>query len=323
MAIWPFRFKSSTKGSAGATADDLPPPPPPPPLPPAAKEATLKRAASKRKQALPPPEDASIRTPRSFTFTAHAPGPTCAGRKKQDGATKAITQAPPLADLVPTLHHKRTDSDLTGRKSAQRAREELDREAEIKAMSSFPFMTVRAVTYSDASDAAPKQIHRRVRTEGPEPPWRYPVSEASPVQSPPGSSLSLESELASYQISALDALAPRPTLRCVPPRMLPSRSSAPVRRPSQKKRTLVAREPISEETLKAHKRIDDLADDLDASDLRELLERDARRRERQRQNERDKTERKLARRAERQRLREAEARMSGAPLPKNLERGSW
>jgi hypothetical protein len=78
---------------------------------------------------------------------------------------------------------------------------------------------------------------------------------------------------------------------------------------------------LPEETLKANKRVDDLADDLDAGELRELLERDERRRERKRRYEQEKMERRLARRAERQRREEEEARRNGTPSPENMERG--
>lgn len=91
----------------------------------------------------------------------------------------------------------------------------------------------------------------------------------------------------------------------------------PTRSESQKKRL----DAFPEETIRAHKRIDDLADDFDAGELRELMERDKRRRERNRQSERDKAERRLARKAEKQRRDEESARQTGTPPPENLDRG--
>ncbi|KAL8339149.1 hypothetical protein RB598_007455 [Gaeumannomyces tritici] len=124
----------------------------------------------------------------------------------------------------------------------------------------------------------------------------------------------------SYKVSAFDVLAPKPTLRrTANPRCTPSQSitgAAPARSDSQK-RKVSGRSQIPEATLKAHKRVDDLADDLDASDLRELMERDKRRRERKREREREKIESKLARRAEKERRALAKGRES----PPNLERG--
>lgn len=81
------------------------------------------------------------------------------------------------------------------------------------------------------------------------------------------------------------------------------------------------RGPLSPTTLQASKRIDDLADGLDAADLRELMERDKRRRERKTDMERERVERRLARRAEKQREAEAEAERNGTPPPQNLDRG--
>jgi hypothetical protein len=78
---------------------------------------------------------------------------------------------------------------------------------------------------------------------------------------------------------------------------------------------------IPEAMLKAHKRVDSLADELDAHDIRELMERDTRRRERKAQREQERVERRLARRAAKQREAEEEARKSGTPPPRNMERG--
>ncbi|EQL03697.1 hypothetical protein OCS_00577 [Ophiocordyceps sinensis CO18] len=101
---------------------------------------------------------------------------------------------------------------------------------------------------------------------------------------------------------------------------MPPRASAPTRSGSQKK-SVVEREVIPEEMMDSSKRIDDLADGLDATDLRELMERDNRRRERKRQYDQDRMGRRLARKAESQRREEAEARQWGMESPQNLERG--
>lgn len=134
------------------------------------------------------------------------------------------------------------------------------------------------------------------------------------------SSLSSDSELGNYTVSPLDVLAPRPTLRYT---RAPSRWSPPppALQLSFQRRKLVVKEPIPEETMRAHKRIDSLADDLDASDLRELMERDKRRREKKKQKERARMERRLAKRAEEQKAEEIESRKTGTPPPENLARG--
>jgi hypothetical protein len=73
--------------------------------------------------------------------------------------------------------------------------------------------------------------------------------------------------------------------------------------------------------LKANKRIDDLADDLDAGELRELMERDQKRREKKKLADKIKMEKKIARRQEKQKAAEATAVREGTPPPTNMERG--
>lgn len=145
-----------------------------------------------------------------------------------------------------------------------------------------------------------------------------------PVPGSLDSALSTDSEQISYRVSALNALVPRPTLRyATHPRQGSTNDevgATPLaKKPSQRQRTLT--EPIPEATLKAHKRIDDLANDLSASDLRELMERDRRRRERKRQREQENAQIKLAQRLEKQRADDAEAQKEGRDSPPNLERG--
>lgn len=221
---------------------------------------------------------------------------------------------------VPTLHHensgnKRSGQPLLAKKSSKRRKEEHEREAEIKAMSQFT--PVRPATDVWTKGRPVKRDSRRHRSEL-EKSWDGQPSSAVSLPSPESihSSMSSDSDHMSFRISALAALAPRPTIRC---------SSNPVsgpglgRSPSERRR-LADRQPISEETLKAHKQIDNLADDLDASDLRELMERDQRRRQRKREKDMQKAEKKLARRMERQREEADRAGATGTQV-QNLERG--
>ncbi|KAL9949981.1 hypothetical protein ACHAQF_000232 [Verticillium nonalfalfae] len=206
---------------------------------------------------------------------------------------------------------------MSRRKSSKRRRDDHDREAELKAMSNF--VPVRPSAEAWTAGRPMKKDSKRVRTGGR---GSGAVSEVSlPIPESIHSSMSSDSEHASYRISALEALAPRPTLRyATHPRWAPGNSTDPTRSTSQRNK-LAERANLPEATLKSHKRIDSLADDLGASDLRELMERDNRRRERKRQREQEHTERRLARRAEKQREAEAEASKSGTPPPQNLERG--
>lgn len=236
---------------------------------------------------------------------------------------------------VPTLHNKRDGEHLMPRKmsSKKRRRNDQEREAEIKAMSSF--VPLRPAAEDWTAGRPMKKDSKRIKTGlgfsftiGPKNEWdgANRSSDISlPTQESIHSTLSSDSEYVSYKVSALEALAPRPTLRyTVYPRWGPTTTesgSGPMRMSSQR-RKLSERGPIAEATLKAHKRVDDLADDLNASDLRELMERDQRRREKRRRSDQEKMERRLARRAEKQRASEAAgADASREPVP-NLERGS-
>jgi hypothetical protein len=214
------------------------------------------------------------------------------------------------------------------KKSSKRRKNDHDREAEIKAMSNF--VPLRPATEEWIAGRPMKRDTRRVRTGlglGLRGSARHEwdkENRSSDISLPTAdsihSSMSSDSEHISYKVSALEALAPRPTLRYASyprwgvandaPGLVPGRVSS-------QRRKLSERGPITDSTLKAHKRIDDLADELDASDLRELMERDKRRRERKRQTDQEKLERRLARRAEKQKAEST----TGDGVAKNLERG--
>ncbi|KKY38261.1 hypothetical protein UCDDA912_g01579 [Diaporthe ampelina] len=221
---------------------------------------------------------------------------------------------------MPTLHNKRNGEHLPHKKSSKRRKADHAREQEIKAMASFEPMRPAAEPWQ--SGRPMKRDSRRVKTGlglGFRRSWEkeHPTSDISlPMPGSIHSSLSSDSEQVSFKVSALEALAPRPTLKyAVYPRYgTPPTASG---RHLSVKNKLSEREPIPEATLKAHKRIDDLADDLTASDLRELMERDERRRAKKREREQERMERRLARRAEKERAAEKEGRQS----PPNMERG--
>ncbi|KAI4863427.1 hypothetical protein F4820DRAFT_373771 [Hypoxylon rubiginosum] len=229
-----------------------------------------------------------------------------------------------FATRVPTLHHensrnKRRGQPLPRKKSSKRRKEDHDREAEIKAMSHF--MPVRPATDSWTAGRPMKKDSKRMRP-GLNRSWDEPSSDISlPFPGSIHSAMSSDSEQLSFKVSALEALAPRPTLRCASNPVYGPGVSTGLMRSQSTKRKLADRGAIPEATLRAHKRIDDLADDLDASDLRELMERDQRRKDRKKEKERERVERRLAKRAEKQRAEEAKARKSGTPPPQNLERG--
>ena len=232
---------------------------------------------------------------------------------------------------VPTLHSKRDGDQLPRKKSSKKRRkEDRKREAEVKAMAKF--LPTRAVTGDWSAAQAPRNDSRRVRTGGfgfrrtASQDWdkENRVSDISlPTHASDHSSLSTDSGFISFKVSTLEALAPRPTLRYAaqPRAWTSSGGGGGLGRRGTEKRKAPEREPIPEATLRAHKRVDDLADELSASDLREVMERDQRRRDRKRQKDAERLERRIARQAEKQKLAEAAAAAEGRESPPNLARG--
>jgi hypothetical protein len=220
---------------------------------------------------------------------------------------------------MPTLH-KRSAQELAHRKSSKKRKEEHEREAEIKAM--VAFMPTRPAADPNSAGRPMRRESRRMR-EGLNRNLENPSSDISlPLADSIHSSLSSGSEhRTSYKLTALDMLAPRPTIRYSEnPLYTPGANGFGSDR-SDSRRRRVNRTAIPEETLKAKKRIDDLADDLDARELRELMERDQKRREKKKVAERIKMEKRLARRQEKQKADEVAAARDGTPPPANMERG--
>ncbi|KAK4098282.1 hypothetical protein N658DRAFT_432316 [Parathielavia hyrcaniae] len=357
MPLWPFRRKSRRWRGRANTVDQQEHggPAPGPGLPP--RSQTVPEVAMARHDAPEPERQVSKRQrtgtnklhrrPRAYSFSPGRDDAERVGRKKSAGAQRVperslphgsepLNIAPAGADAateemlwrVPTLHNKRDGDHLLGKKSTKKRRKnDPQREAEIKAMSNL--VPVRPAAEDWMAGRPVKKESKRLWTglgvsiKGTEFDKFNRSSDISlPLPESIDSALSSDSDYISYKVSALEALAPRPTLRYT----THPQAGASVRdgdglarRPSQPRTKLA--EQIPEETLKAHKRIDSLADDLTASDLRELMERDQRRRERKRQSEQERMERRIARRAEKQKAVEAEAERHGRESPPNMERG--
>jgi hypothetical protein len=218
---------------------------------------------------------------------------------------------------MPTLH-KRSAQDMTRRKSSKKRKEEHDREAEIKAM--VALMPNRPVSASDTTEKSTKRESKKAVGGLKRNREDHSSDNSLPLGDSIDSSLSASSvRPTAYKVSAFDALAPRPTIRYSEnPRFAPG---ATLERSDSRRRRLSERAAIPEETSKTRRRIDDLADDLDAGEIRKLMERDQKRRENKLIAERLKTEKKLARRQEKQREVEAIAKREGTPSPDIMERG--
>lgn len=214
----------------------------------------------------------------------------------------------------PTLRAKRSTNEpsVPRRKSSKRKAEDHAREQEIKAMSSPIPVPKRPTSHASGIMARetkriPGGLNRNLER---------PLSEVSlPLPESVHSTMSMVSDSHGFKVSSFDALSPRPTIRylenprnnAAPGSMGPSRTST---RKEKEKQPV-----IPEEGFKSKKRIEDLADDLDAGSIRELMERDRRRSERNGRSEQERLQRRLQRKADKERA--AEKRREGGEGPSN------
>ncbi len=219
----------------------------------------------------------------------------------------------------PTLRAKRdaNENTLPRRKSGKRKAEDRAREQEIKAMSSAAPVPKHALTHSGSPFRRDTpNLHGGLNRHR-----ERPTSDTSlPLPDSINSSMSEASDQRAFRVSALDVFTPRPTLRYSDHSRYGTASNSwnPSRASTRKEK----RATIPEDTIKQRKRIDDLADDMDASSIRELMDRDRRRREKKAQSDHEKLHRKLQRRADKQKeeARNGKERGDGS-YGRNPERG--
>lgn len=222
-----------------------------------------------------------------------------------------VIRQPPTLQQKPSMN----DYSLSRRKSSKRKADDRAREQEIKAMSSPIPIPKRPTSYQTSplardSRQIPGGMNRNLER---------PLSEVSlPMAESMQSQMSGTPDQHAFKVSALDALSPRPTIRYSGNPRSPAGSVGPSRTSTRKDKQLV----IPEETINSRKRIDDLADEMDAGSLRELMERDRRRHEKRRRSEHEKLQRKLERKAAKQREREGqEAEKAEEVMGLGLETG--
>ena len=200
----------------------------------------------------------------------------------------------------PTLNGKRSANDQGGimrRKSSKRKANDHAREQEVKAMSSPIPIPKRPASHNPSmlardSRRIPGGLNRNLDR---------PLSDVSlPMAESMQSALSVASDQHAFKVSAFDALSPRPTIRYSENPRSATASLGPSRTSTRKDKHPM----ILEEATRSKKRVDDLADDMDAGSIRELMEREQRRLEKKRKSEHEKLQRKLQRRADKQRQRE-------------------
>ncbi|KAL2058377.1 hypothetical protein ABVK25_001105 [Lepraria finkii] len=201
----------------------------------------------------------------------------------------------------PTLHGKRSANDqgIMRRKSSKRKADDHAREQEIKTMSSPIMIPTRPSSHNPGNMArdskkVPGGLNRN---------FDRPLSDISlPMGESLHSTMSVSSDQHAFKVSAFDVLSPRPTIRYTEnPRSASNSIGGPSRTSTRKDKQPMIPE---EEGKRLRRRIDDLADDMDAGTIKELMERDRRRREQKRKSDREKVDRKLQRRADKQRERD-------------------
>ena len=254
---------------------------------------------------------------RAQTAPINVPGHGSKGyRRATDAAGDIYTQNPMSQTSIgpeeftalpqaPTLLARRPgyDPTLHRRKSSKRKAEDYAREREVRAMSSPLQGLKRPMTYSGSgplrrdTKQIPGGLNRRLHR---------PTSEVSLPLPETIQEADDHSNQASFKIGLLAALSPRPTLTYIAdPRPSAGKQSVRVK-PS-------IEQAIREEKPASKKRINELADDLDAGGLRELMERDRKRREKKKEADMARLERKLQRKADKQREEDLRGRQLNDP----------
>ncbi|KAL1954372.1 hypothetical protein VTO42DRAFT_1238 [Malbranchea cinnamomea] len=319
VAIWPFRRrgKRPRKGaedSAQLNVTQEPLQAPPRSLPPptyANSSATLNRRDSKRRKhgsvrSAIDDEAASSGSPRRFLGSVFSSQPRSHSRNPtlcqppstntfplphlptpqfDNNMSQASLNEEPF--LVPTLHVKKnTEKGLFRRRSERRKQSDYEREQEIRRLGSMPFTD--SSLPREGNNSSSGALARRTSSD--------------------------THDSRAFRISPFNALTPRPTLRYAHSLQYTPAASRSVSRSS----TTKGKRPVMSETpLVGSEKINDLADDMDAGDLRALLERDQRRNMKSR-GAPEFLNRKLQAQADGER-----GRQPGQPLPGSHNSGSW
>jgi hypothetical protein len=245
--------------------------------------------------------------PYNFQTQTHShsslPPPAAARPRGKLQRPQSLRRDPPNESLVRRISSKR-------RREHDHVREE-----EIRAMS-MPMPQKRP---AGSSGGMLRRESKKVKG-GLNHRFERPTSNVSlPLEDSVHSSMSSNSELRAFRVSTLDMLSPRPTIRFsvgsqyyspdrTSPTTLPTRNNS--------RRNQSPSEGRDEKQRKRTSRIDDLADTLDAGALREIMERDKRRKDKKAKADQERLRRRLERRAEKQ---NAAAEVGGTPATPRKE----
>ncbi|OKL58013.1 hypothetical protein UA08_06485 [Talaromyces atroroseus] len=323
MAIWPFgrkgkRPRSQMKASDAADrrlsledpVDKLPTLVARKPSRKRSKRDKHRSAGSLRQQSSPPPAPPPRAAAAEPERAAARPIPFAYNLDNQTSLSSIGQDNFTVARPTPMLQRRSNSTATKGttlkKRLSKRSARDIQREQEIKALSSSPPPNPphAAATWGYlASDIRRgPSVHSRNADH-------HASNQSLPMDS--RSSMSESSDyLYTYKVNALAVLAPRPIIRYSEHHnKLPPRSANPS--------SNSMRHRADEEDWNSHKRVAELADDLDATALRELLERDRRRKEKKRQQEQERKQRRLQRRLEREHEQPGSENADGLGIMKN------
>ncbi|KAJ5619998.1 hypothetical protein N7510_003982, partial [Penicillium lagena] len=227
---------------------------------------------------------------------------------------EADLQAPPAMIVIPGFSdhsHGKGGPNKLRRRLSKRKANEIMREREIRMLSSTPIDIPRRYT-TMTGDYGLEQRRRKANGRRSE---RYTSDISLSIRDSTGSSLSDVSDPYTFKVNAFAALTPRPAVRYVESPRAPSaargRDSAASHRLDKDR--LQALTMSQEELYYSKRRVKDIADTLDAGALRELLDRDRRRREKKQIEDQEKLRRKLQEKADAQQAAEPQDEEQKAP----------
>lgn len=231
-------------------------------------------------------------------YNFHLPG--SASHSSAPSASRGKLQRNPSRNKRAAL-----ESPLPRRKPSKKRKDDHVREEEIRAMSA-PIPIPKRHGDSGLQSRDSKKFRDGLNRN-----FERPTSNISlPMEDSIHSSISAHSDSRNYRVSLLDVVAPRPTLRYslntpyVSAGMSQNNWNTSTRAESRRSQ----KRPFpGKDVLKESRTIDALADDLDAKELREILERDNRRRERKQKTDAERLQRRLERKAEKERRKEFRA----------------
>ncbi|EKV10340.1 hypothetical protein PDIG_26080 [Penicillium digitatum PHI26] len=180
------------------------------------------------------------------------------------------------------------------RKLSKRKANEIMREREIRMLSSTPI--------DIPNDNVLENRRRKANGRRAD---RYLSDISLSIRNSATSSTSDISDPYTYKVNAFAVLTPRPVVHYVEaPRLQTARSGNPPSSSRQERERLQALTTSEEDFYYSKRRVNELADSLDAGALRELLDRDRRRREKKQVDDQERLRRKLQERADAQQAEE-------------------